>query len=157
MDEKLHGWRNQLTWINLPFKGVLALCSEKVYVRLELKFEDVLLVNAVRFLGRADRVAEQWKASQREVVLQTRHRQTPQWRAFTWARSLSQIYEGWPDVSYRRTSRSWWKRPRVSANRYCSWTSSGGNPRAGSTEERGERNKVRHWWLLKLNGFNAGV
>lgn len=38
---------------------------------LELQFEDVLLVNAVRLLGGADCVAEQGQTSQREVVLQT--------------------------------------------------------------------------------------
>lgn len=38
---------------------------------LELQFEDVLLVDAVRLLGGADGVAEQGEASQREVILQT--------------------------------------------------------------------------------------
>lgn len=36
----------------------------------ELQFEDVLLVNAVGFVGSADCVAEQREARQREVVLQ---------------------------------------------------------------------------------------
>ena len=54
----------------IPFKGVLALCSEKVNVRLELQLEDVLLVNAVRLLRGADCVAEQRETGQWEVVLQ---------------------------------------------------------------------------------------
>lgn len=37
---------------------------------LELQFEDVLLVDAVRLFGGADGVAQQRKACQREVVLQ---------------------------------------------------------------------------------------
>lgn len=57
---------------HIPFKGVLAFCPEKVNVGLELQLEDVLLVNAVRLFGGADRVAEQGEASQREVVLRTR-------------------------------------------------------------------------------------
>lgn len=36
---------------------------------LELQFEDVLLVNAVRLLRGADCVAEQRETSQREVIL----------------------------------------------------------------------------------------
>lgn len=43
----------------------------------------------------------------------------------------------WPGGFYRRTSRSWWTRPRVSASRYCSWTFSGGTQTAGSAEEKG--------------------
>lgn len=39
---------------------------------LKLQFEDVLLVDAVRLLRRADRVAKQRKARQWEVVLQQR-------------------------------------------------------------------------------------
>lgn len=57
-----------------PLKGVLALRSEEVNVRLELQLEDVLLVNAVRLVGGADRVAEQREAGQREVVLQNQTR-----------------------------------------------------------------------------------
>ena len=53
----------------VPFKGVLAFCSEKVDVGLELQFEDVLFVNAVGFLRGADSVAQQGETSQREVVL----------------------------------------------------------------------------------------
>lgn len=57
--------------MRLPFKCVLALCPEKVNMGLELQFEDVLLVNAVRLLRGADCVAEQRETSQREVILQT--------------------------------------------------------------------------------------
>lgn len=53
----------------VPFEGVLAFCSEKVNVGLELQFEDVLLVNAVRLLGGADCVAQQGETGQREVIL----------------------------------------------------------------------------------------
>jgi len=54
----------------VPFEGVLALRPEEVNVGLELQLEDVLLVDAVRLLRGADRVAEQGQAGQREVVLQ---------------------------------------------------------------------------------------
>lgn len=53
----------------VPFEGVLALCPEKVNMGLELQFEDVLLVDAVRLLRGADCVAKQGETSQREVVL----------------------------------------------------------------------------------------
>lgn len=60
-----------MTARSVPLKGVLALRSEEVNVRLELQLEDVLLVNAVRLLGGADRVAQQREAGQRKIVLQT--------------------------------------------------------------------------------------
>lgn len=118
---------------NVPFKCVLAFCSEKVNVRLELQFEDVLLVDAVWLLGGADRVAEQREASQREIILPT--------NASVISVRCTVIHEeskraGSPDESCRRTSRSWWKRPKVSASRCCSWISSGGNQKAGSTQRR---------------------
>lgn len=53
----------------VPLEGVLALCPEEVNMGLELQFEDVLLVNAVRLLGGTDCVAEQGEAGQWEVVL----------------------------------------------------------------------------------------
>lgn len=54
----------------IPFKGVLAFSPEEVNMGLELQFEDVLLVDAVRLFGGADRVAQQGEAGQREVILQ---------------------------------------------------------------------------------------
>lgn len=58
-----------LDHLHPSFKGVFTLGSEEVNVRLELQLEDVLLVDAVRLLGRTDCVAEQRQAGQREVVL----------------------------------------------------------------------------------------
>lgn len=53
-----------------PFEGVLALGPEEVDVRLELQLEDVVLVDAVRLLRRADSVAQQGETGEWEVVLQ---------------------------------------------------------------------------------------
>lgn len=50
-----------------------------------------------------------------------------------------------PDGSCRRTSRSWWKRPRVSASRYCSWTSSGGNLTVGSLGTETKQTLFTDW------------
>lgn len=52
-----------------PLKGVLALGPEEVDVGLELQLEDVVLVDAVRLLRRADGVAQQGETGEREVVL----------------------------------------------------------------------------------------
>lgn len=60
------------TRFHVPLKSVLAFGPEKVHVGFKLEFEDVLLVDAVRLVGRADGVAEQRQARQREVVLQRR-------------------------------------------------------------------------------------
>lgn len=56
--------------IAVPFKGVLALRSEVVDVRLEVEFEDVVLVDVLRLRRHGDGVSQQRKAGQRVVVLQ---------------------------------------------------------------------------------------
>lgn len=58
-----------LDHLHPSFKGVLAFSPEEVNMGLELQFEDVLLVDAVRLFGGADRVAQQGEAGQREVIL----------------------------------------------------------------------------------------
>lgn len=56
--------------LHVPFKSVFTFCPEEVHMGLKLQLEDVLLVDAVRLLRRADCVAEQRQARQWEVVLQ---------------------------------------------------------------------------------------
>lgn len=55
----------------LPLKGVLALGSEVVDVRLEVELEHVVLVDVLRLGGDGDRVAQQGEAGQRVVILST--------------------------------------------------------------------------------------
>lgn len=86
----------------VPFKGVLALCSEKVNMGLELQFEDVLLVNAVWLLGGADCVAEQREASQGEVILQTTTDPLPSLACFYWFCSRAEI------IDNRMRWLTWW-------------------------------------------------
>lgn len=38
-------------YAGIPFKSVLAFCPEEVHVVFELQFEDIVLVNTVRFWG----------------------------------------------------------------------------------------------------------
>ena len=53
----------------LPVKRVLAFGSEEIDVILELQLEYVVLVDVVRLAGYCDRVAEEWQAGERKLVL----------------------------------------------------------------------------------------
>lgn len=55
--------------VHPPLKGVLALWSEVVDVRLEVEFEDVVLVDVFWLRWDGDRVAQQREARQRVVIL----------------------------------------------------------------------------------------
>lgn len=55
----------------IPLKGVLALGSEVVDMRLEVELEHVVLVDVLRLRGDGDWVTQQGEAGQRVVVLST--------------------------------------------------------------------------------------
>lgn len=52
-----------------PLEGVFTLRSEIVDVRLEMQFEDVVLVNVFGLRGDGDGVTQQRKAGQRIIIL----------------------------------------------------------------------------------------
>lgn len=78
-----------------------------------------------------------WPAGSRPAHRHAFRSQThsPNWTLSNVEQSLISGCVCWPGESCRRTSRSWWRPPRVFASRYCSWTSSAGNLRAGSTQK----------------------
>lgn len=72
-----------------PLEGVLALGPEEVDVRLELQLEDVVLVDTVGLLGRADSVAQQGETGEWEVVLQVvKHTNLPSVRLQVFSKNV---------------------------------------------------------------------